>query len=115
MIRVRLLVLFLFDNILIILFRVDIFFLVFFKLLLEFLIVYVNDLFIFKLCLGYGDCGVGDVIFLGVNFLFDVEFMEIRVGEDENGLLFVLNVFGMIDKDKNNELSIEEVKEYLKE
>jgi len=50
--------------------------------------------------------------------LFEVELMEIRAGEDEDDGSrgeSAPNVFGMIDKDKNNELSIEEVKEYLKE
>ncbi|XP_020605489.1 FK506-binding protein 2-like [Orbicella faveolata] len=66
--------------------------------------------------LGYGDRGAGDVIPPGANLLFDVELMEIRAGEDEDdGSQSAPNVFGMIDKDKNNELSIEEVKEYLKE
>ena len=42
--------------------------------------------------------------------------MEIRAGEDEDdGSQSGPNVFGVIDIDKNNELSIEEVKEYLKE
>lgn len=111
----RLLVLFSFDNTLIILFRVDTLSLASFKSLLEPLTVHVNDLFTFKLCSGYGDRGAGDVIPPGANLLFDVELMEIRAGEDENGSPSAPNVFGMIDKDKNNELSIEEVKEYLKE
>lgn len=75
-------------------------------------------IFIFKLYSGYGDRGAGDVIPPGSNLLFDVELMEIRAGEDEvDGPQgeSAPNVFAMIDKDKNNELSIGEVKEYLKE
>lgn len=75
------------------------------------------DIFL-KLCSGYGDQGAGNVIPPGSNLLFDVELMEIKDGESaddvpphESGP----NVFSMIDKDKNKELSIEEVKEYLKE
>ena len=50
--------------------------------------------------------------------MFDVELMEIRDGQpEEDGKQEESspNVFSMIDKDKNNELSIEEVKVYLKE
>lgn len=84
--------------------------------MLALLTVDVNNCFTFKLCSGYGDRGAGDVIPPGANLLFDVELMEIRAGEDEDdGSQSAPNVFGMIDKDKNNELSIEEVKEYLKE
>ena len=68
--------------------------------------------------LGYGDQGAGSVIPPGANLLFDVELMEIKGGDsaDEGAQgQSTPNVFGMIDKDKNNELSIGEVKEYLKE
>lgn len=71
--------------------------------------------------LGYGDQGAGSVIPPGANLLFDVELMEIKEGdggdEGEEGQQGESqpDVFGMIDKDKNRELSIEEVKEYLKE
>ena len=50
--------------------------------------------------------------------MFDVELMEIKGGgEDEEAAQgpSTPNVFKMIDKDKNKELSIGEVKEYLKE
>ena len=51
--------------------------------------------------------------------MFDVELMEIKdvEGEDKEAAQgpSTPNVFKMIDKDKNNELSIGEVKEYLKE
>ena len=70
------------------------------------------------MCLGYGDQGAGDVIPPGANLLFDVELMEIKDGqaeEEEPPQESAPNVFSMIDKDKNNELSIGEVKEYLKE
>jgi len=71
--------------------------------------------------LGYGDRGAGKVIPPGANLLFDVELMEIKDGggEDEQGqgqsTSDTPDVFGMIDKDKNKELSIEEVRGYLKE
>lgn len=70
---------------------------------------------------GYGDQGAGEVIPPGANLLFDVELMEIKDGggEDEQGqgqsTSDTPDVFGMIDKDKNKELSIEEVRDYLKE
>lgn len=68
--------------------------------------------------LGYGDQGAGSVIPPGANLLFDVELIEIKQGDseeegDQGGS--PPDVFGMIDKDKNKELSIEEVKDYLKE
>ena len=68
---------------------------------------------------GYGDQGAGNVIPPGANLLFDVELMEIKDGDSggEEGTQgqSTPNVFKMIDKDSNNELSIGEVKEYLKE
>lgn len=74
---------------------------------------------LYILCLsGYGDQGAGSVIPPGANLLFDVELMEIKEGDneeegDQGGS--PPDVFGMIDKDKNKELSVEEVKDYLKE
>lgn len=69
--------------------------------------------------LGYGDQGAGAVIPPGANLLFDVELVEIKdvEAEDEEAAqgASTPNVFKVIDKDKNNELSIGEVKEYLKE
>lgn len=70
------------------------------------------------MCSGYGDRGAGDVIPPGANLLFEVELMEIKNGQAEDDVPpqeSAPDVFGMIDKDKNKELSIEEVKEYLKE
>lgn len=68
---------------------------------------------------GYGDQGAGAVIPPGANLLFDVELVEIKdvEAEDEEAAqgASTPNVFKVIDKDKNNELSIGEVKEYLKE
>lgn len=70
--------------------------------------------------LGYGDQGAGDVIPPGANLLFEVELMEIKDQDiaDEEGTTqekAAPNVFKMIDKDNNKELSIGEVKKYLKE
>lgn len=50
--------------------------------------------------------------------MFDVELMKIggeQAEDDGPQQESAPDVFGMIDKDKNNELSIGEVKEYLKE
>ncbi|XP_068678232.1 uncharacterized protein [Montipora capricornis] len=69
--------------------------------------------------LGYGDQGAGEVIPPGANLLFEVELMDIKDGGVEEGETGqgqpAPNVFKMIDKDNNNELSIGEVKQYLKE
>lgn len=54
------------------------------------------------------------MIFLGVNLFFDVELKEIK-NDGEKEFEVYLNVFSMIDKDKNKEFSIEEVKKYLEE
>ncbi|PFX23367.1 FK506-binding protein 2-like [Stylophora pistillata] len=64
--------------------------------------------------LGYGDRGAGDVIPPGANLLFDVELKEIKNDGEVESEAYP-NVFNMIDADKNKELSIEEVKQYLKE
>ena len=69
---------------------------------------------------GYGDQGAGDVIPPGANLLFEVELMEIKdrdiADEEETAQEKAApNVFKMIDKDNNKELSIGEVKKYLKE
>ena len=74
----------------------------------------------FIIIVGYGDQGAGDVIPPGANLLFEVELMEIKdrddVDEEETTQgKAAPNVFKMIDKDSNNELSIGEVKQYLKE
>lgn len=69
---------------------------------------------------GYGDQGAGDVIPPGANLLFEVELMEIKdrdIADEEETTQekAAPNVFKMIDKDNNKELSIGEVKKYLKE
>lgn len=69
---------------------------------------------------GYGDQGAGDVIPPGANLLFEVELMEIKdqdIADEEESTQekAAPNVFKMIDKDNNKELSIGEVKKYLKE
>lgn len=64
--------------------------------------------------LGYGNEGVDDVIPPGANLLFDVELKEIKNDGEKESEAYP-NVFSAIDKDKNKELSIEEVKKYLEE
>ncbi|KAJ8954905.1 hypothetical protein NQ318_016845 [Aromia moschata] len=58
--------------------------------------------------LGYGDRGAGNVIPGGATLLFDVEL--INIGDSPP----TTNVFKEIDADKDNQLSREEVSEYLK-
>ncbi|KAJ8922139.1 hypothetical protein NQ315_004073 [Exocentrus adspersus] len=58
--------------------------------------------------LGYGDRGAGNVIPGGATLHFDVEL--INVGDSAP----TTNVFKEIDADKDNQLSREEVSEYLK-
>ena len=83
------------------------------------LMVLIIWLIAFTFYLGYGDQGAGEVIPPGANLLFEVELMDIKDGGVEEGETGqgqpAPNVFKMIDKDNNNELSIGEVKQYLKE
>ncbi|KAJ8967004.1 hypothetical protein NQ317_010375 [Molorchus minor] len=58
--------------------------------------------------LGYGDRGAGNVIPGGATLMFDVEL--INIGDSPP----TTNVFKEIDADKDNQLSREEVSEYLK-
>ncbi|XP_026462279.1 peptidyl-prolyl cis-trans isomerase FKBP14-like [Ctenocephalides felis] len=58
--------------------------------------------------LGYGDRGAGNVIPGGATLHFDVEL--INIGDSPP----TTNVFKEIDTDKNNQLTREEVSEYLK-
>lgn len=79
-------------------------------IMIQFIIIFV----------GYGDQGAGDVIPPGANLLFEVELMEIKdrdIADEEETTQekAAPNVFKMIDKDNNKELSIGEVKKYLKE
>jgi len=58
--------------------------------------------------LGYGDRGAGNLIPGGATLMFDVEL--INIGDSAP----TTNVFKEIDDDKDNQLSREEVSEYLK-
>ncbi|KAJ3628928.1 hypothetical protein MTP99_013362 [Tenebrio molitor] len=58
--------------------------------------------------LGYGDRGAGNVIPGGATLLFEVELLSIGDSPPTT------NVFKEIDNDKDNQLSREEVSEYLK-
>ncbi|EFX74650.1 hypothetical protein DAPPUDRAFT_231271 [Daphnia pulex] len=58
--------------------------------------------------LGYGDKGAGNIIPGGATLLFDVELMGINQAPPPQ------NVFKQIDSDSDNQLSKEEVADYIK-
>lgn len=58
--------------------------------------------------LGYGDRGAGNIIKPGATLIFDVELVSINDSPPN------VNVFKEIDFDKDNQLSREEVSEYLR-
>ncbi|XP_031620669.1 FK506-binding protein 2 isoform X2 [Contarinia nasturtii] len=58
--------------------------------------------------LGYGDRGAGNVIPGGATLIFEVELLDIGNSQPTT------NVFREIDENKDNQLSREEVSEYLK-
>ncbi|KAK3738194.1 hypothetical protein QZH41_012778, partial [Actinostola sp. cb2023] len=58
--------------------------------------------------LAYGDKGAGASIPPGATLYMDVELVEIQGTQQAQP-----NVFGMIDKDKNKQLTHEEIKKYL--
>ncbi|XP_031557671.1 FK506-binding protein 2-like [Actinia tenebrosa] len=60
--------------------------------------------------LAYGDNGAGAAIPPGATLYMDVELVEIQDSPQAQP-----DVFGMIDKDKNRQLTQEEIKTYLKE
>lgn len=59
--------------------------------------------------LGYGDRGAGKVIPGGATLVFEVELIDIGNKEPET------NVFKMIDDNKDNQLSRDEVTVYVRE
>lgn len=58
--------------------------------------------------LGYGEHGAGDAIPGGATLTFDIECLKVEDGPPP------VNVFSQIDADADNQLSREEVSEYLK-
>ena len=58
--------------------------------------------------LGYGDHGAGDKIPAGASLKFEVECLNIKDGPPP------VNVFSEIDSNNDNQLSREEVSDYLK-
>jgi len=59
--------------------------------------------------LGYGDQGAGDIIPGGATLLFDIELLDTEDGPAP------VNVFKQIDGDNDNNLSREELSNYLKQ
>lgn len=57
--------------------------------------------------LGYGDRGAGNVIPGGATLMFDVELIDIGNSQPTT------NVFKEIDENRDNQLSREEVKDYV--